>query len=47
MVRDIISVNLFRDFDESEREVFESCLRKLENRTDILIQTYSQKGSRQ
>ena len=47
MVRDIISVNLFRDFDESEREVFESCLRKLENRIDILIQTYSQKGSRQ
>ena len=47
MVKDIISANLFKDFDDGERMTFESCLRKLENRTDILMQTYSQKGSRQ
>ena len=47
MVKDIISVNLFKDFDEGERIMFESFLKKLESRTDIIIQTYSQKVSRQ
>ena len=47
MVRDIISVNLFKDFDEDERMMFDSCLKKLESRTDVLIQMYSQKGTRQ
>ncbi|MGN0097838.1 MAG: MarR family winged helix-turn-helix transcriptional regulator [Candidatus Methanomethylophilaceae archaeon] len=47
MVRDIIDANIFKDFDEDERRAFESCLRKLESRIDILTQTYSQKVPRQ
>lgn len=47
MIRDIIGANLFRDLDDDERRVFETCLGKLEGRIDIINKSYSSKDSRQ
>ncbi len=47
MIRDIIGANLFRDLDDDERMVFETCLGKLEGRIDTIMQSYSSKDARQ